>query len=101
MYSEINKVETAGNIFKNSVPREKVTQSFLTMAGYYAVRVGRVPGVYRTWDACKGQTHRFPGAVFKRFDNPWSAAKFVAATVKPPTTQRGLASFFKRIDPPK
>jgi viroplasmin and RNaseH domain-containing protein len=77
------------------------SHTIFDMPGYYAVRVGRVPGVYRTWDACKAQTHRFPGAVFKRFDNPWSAAKFVAATVKPPTTQRGLASFFKRVVPPK
>ena len=83
------------------VETNDISHTTFDMPGYYAVRVGRVPGVYRTWDACKSQTNRFPGAVFKRCDNPWSAAKFVAATVKPPTTQRGLASFFKRIDPPK
>ena len=63
------------------------------MSGYYAVRVGRVPGIYRTWQACKTQVHRFPKAVFKRFDNPWSADKFIAGT-KAPTKQLCIKAFF-------
>jgi ribonuclease HI len=34
----------------------------------YAVRVGRVPGIYPNWDACKEQVNGYPGAVFKKFD---------------------------------
>ncbi|KAJ2712077.1 hypothetical protein H4R19_002940 [Coemansia spiralis] len=34
---------------------------------YYAVRVGRRPGVYHTWAECKAATDQFPGAVFKKF----------------------------------
>lgn len=33
----------------------------------YAVRKGRVPGIYFTWDDCKAQTDGFPGAKFKSF----------------------------------
>ena len=28
---------------------------------YYAVKQGKVPGIYRTWDACKAQVHGYPG----------------------------------------
>jgi len=33
----------------------------------YAVHKGRAPGVYRTWDLCKAQVDRFPGARYQRF----------------------------------
>ena len=35
----------------------------------YAVRVGRVPGIYHSWGECKDQVHGYPGAVFKKFDS--------------------------------
>ena len=34
---------------------------------YYAVRVGKVPGVYQTWDECKKNVHGFPAAEYKSF----------------------------------
>lgn len=34
---------------------------------YYAVKVGKTPGIYRTWEECKDNTHGYPGAVFKSF----------------------------------
>ncbi|KAJ2768390.1 hypothetical protein IWQ56_002292 [Coemansia nantahalensis] len=43
---------------------------------YYAVRVGRRPGVYRTWAECKAQTERFPGAVHKKFPRLADAQAF-------------------------
>ncbi|XP_072107265.1 ribonuclease H1 [Mobula birostris] len=42
---------------------------------YYAVRAGRNPGVYGTWDECKKQVDRFPNAIFKKFateDEAWA-----------------------------
>ncbi|XP_059837969.1 ribonuclease H1 [Hypanus sabinus] len=42
---------------------------------YYAVRAGRNPGVYETWDECKKQVDRFPNAIFKKFateDDAWA-----------------------------
>ncbi len=37
------------------------------MAKYYAVRVGRHPGIYRTWGKCKSEVSRYKGAEFKAF----------------------------------
>ena len=38
------------------------------MAKYYAVRVGRTPGIYQTWSDCLKQTQKFSGAVYKSFE---------------------------------
>lgn len=35
----------------------------------YAVRVGKVPGLYKTWDECKDSVHGYPGAVYKKFND--------------------------------
>lgn len=38
------------------------------MAGkYYAVRQGKTPGIYRTWDECKAEVHGFKNAEYKSF----------------------------------
>lgn len=34
---------------------------------YYAVKVGRVPGIYLSWDECKKQVIGHPGALYKSF----------------------------------
>ncbi|MBQ6845049.1 MAG: ribonuclease H family protein [Agathobacter sp.] len=44
---------------------------------YYAVRVGKTPGIYLTWDDCKAMTHGFPGAVFKSFTSLHEAEAFL------------------------
>ena len=36
---------------------------------YYAVRIGRNPGIYHTWDECKRETMGFKGASFKKFSS--------------------------------
>lgn len=41
---------------------------------FYAVRRGRTPGVYRTWDECQAQTDKFPGAQYKKFLS-WDSAE--------------------------
>lgn len=44
---------------------------------YYAVRKGRVPGIYETWESCRRQVIRFPGAEYKSFENKEDAEKFM------------------------
>lgn len=39
------------------------------MKKYYAVRIGRVPGIYETWNECKAQVHGFASASYKSFTN--------------------------------
>ena len=34
---------------------------------YYAVRVGKTPGIYTDWETCKNQVEGFPKAVYKGF----------------------------------
>lgn len=44
---------------------------------YYAVRVGRTPGIYLTWDECKSMTSGYPGAIFKSFKSLQEAEAFI------------------------
>ena len=44
---------------------------------YYAVRIGKKPGIYTTWAACQEQVHGFPGAQFKKFDTQEEAQHFI------------------------
>ena len=44
---------------------------------YYAVRQGRVPGVYTTWADCEKQVKGFGGAIYKSFPTESEARVFV------------------------
>lgn len=47
------------------------------MKKYYAVRVGRVPGIYETWEECKEQVMGYSGAEFKSFQAYNDAVLFI------------------------
>jgi ribonuclease HI len=44
---------------------------------FYAVRNGRKPGLYRTWDDCLDQIRGFPNNQFKKFTNKKDAENYV------------------------
>jgi ribonuclease HI len=44
---------------------------------WYAVKKGRIPGVYRTWSECQSQTNGFSCALFKSFHTEAKARTFV------------------------
>lgn len=44
---------------------------------YYAVVVGRQPGVYTNWSEAEKQVKGFPGAIFKSFPNEEQATAFI------------------------
>ena len=44
---------------------------------YYAVRIGKTPGIYLNWDDCKAVTAGYPGAVYKSFTNRQDAETFL------------------------
>lgn len=46
---------------------------------YYAVKIGKNPGIYRTWDECKAQVDGYPGAQYKKFNNEEEALDFIGA----------------------
>ncbi|WP_081658515.1 RNase H1/viroplasmin domain-containing protein [Sporomusa ovata] len=37
------------------------------MQHFYAVKTGRVPGIYRIWGECKEQVDGYPKAAYKGF----------------------------------
>ena len=44
---------------------------------YYGVKVGRVPGVYETWNECEAQVKGFKGAEYKSFADKITALDYV------------------------
>lgn len=44
---------------------------------YYAVRIGRKPGIYKTWKDCQEQTDYFKGAEYKKFSTMDEAQKYM------------------------
>lgn len=47
---------------------------------FYAVKNGRKPGVYTTWEQCKAQVDGFSGATYKSFPSKEEAESFVGMT---------------------
>ncbi|MDD7462882.1 MAG: ribonuclease H family protein [Anaerococcus sp.] len=56
---------------------------------YYAVRKGKVPGIYTTWDECKTQVHGFKGAIYKSFKNIKDAENFMDPKEEKPSIEDG------------
>jgi len=49
---------------------------------FYAVRFGRIPGIYTCWESCKSQVAGFKGAIYKKFTNKEKANAFYKNTAK-------------------
>ena len=47
---------------------------------YYAVKKGKTPGIYLTWNDCKAQTDGYSGAIYKSFQSVEEAENFVRGT---------------------
>ena len=43
---------------------------------YYAVRIGKIPGVYRTWEECRENVSGFSGSIYKKFSSLEEALHF-------------------------
>lgn len=56
---------------------------------FYAVRRGRRPGVFLTWDECRAQVDRFPAARFKKFATEEEAWAFVTRASPGPGGPQG------------
>ncbi len=44
---------------------------------FYAVKKGKIPGIYRTWDECKKMVDGYPSAIYKSFPSREEAEAFV------------------------
>lgn len=58
---------------------------------FYAVKSGRIPGIYHTWDECKKQVDGFPGAQYKGFATEGEARSFITGAVEPSKVPSGSA----------
>ena len=54
---------------------------------YYAVKVGKTPGIYETWNECKAMVDGFSSAVYKSFTNRADAEAFLQGTQQSETDQ--------------
>lgn len=52
------------------------------MVKFYAVKKGRIPGIYHTWDECKKQVDGYSGAVYKSFSSLQEAKDFLVEKTK-------------------
>tara|TARA_R110001599_G_scaffold317392_1_gene526672 strand:+ start:82 stop:771 length:690 start_codon:yes stop_codon:yes gene_type:complete len=48
------------------------------MVKYYAVKSGKVPGIYLSWSECETQVKGFSGAVYKSFTSKKEAEEFIS-----------------------
>lgn len=49
---------------------------------YYAVKAGKVKGIYETWAQCKAEVHGYPGALFKSFTSLEEATHYMNDQVR-------------------
>lgn len=57
---------------------------------YYAVKIGKTPGIYMNWDDCKAQVEHYPGAQYKSFGTPNEAEKYISGDISAKTEQNDL-----------
>ena len=60
---------------------------------YYAVRVGRQPGIYSSWDECKAQVNGYPNAKYKSFTTLEAAKQVMAPEAKATTEQAECVAY--------
>ena len=44
---------------------------------FYAVKKGKKPGIYKSWNDCKNQVNKFPRAIHKSFKTLYEAIEFM------------------------
>lgn len=65
------------------------------MAKFYAVKMGRQPGIYLTWSEAEKQVKGFPNAKFKSFSTKEAAEHFLSGVPEQPVraSDNGLVAY--------
>lgn len=64
------------------------------MSKYYAVRKGKVAGIYRSWDDCKKQITGVSGAVYKSFKTQKEAEDYIAYEIPKIDTTKKIVEIY-------
>lgn len=93
-YSRCDVCKSEGCLFKTSFL--KAQENYISLLKYkdekqkkrrkntdrvYAVKVGRVPGIYHTWMECAAQIDGYPGAKYQAFAHEKDAHAYLSGTV--------------------
>lgn len=62
---------------------------------YYAVKVGRIPGIYQTWDEAKAQVNGYSGAIYKSFATLQEADEFMLGSIEQTNDNKKMNLFLK------
>ena len=68
--------EKAAELVAKEAERAKKAAESAKKETYYAVHVGRNPGVYTTWEECRAQIQGFSRAQYKKFNNADDANRY-------------------------
>ena len=55
---------------------------------FYAVKRGRITGIFHSWNECRNQVDKFSGAEFKKFSTNEEATNYLKETIPVPKTTR-------------
>lgn len=64
---------------------------------FYAVKQGKVPGIYRSWAECSAQVHGFSGAIYKSFPTLEEAKSFMG-NAEVSSNKKHEASYGKSVN---
>ncbi|MFW2491695.1 viroplasmin family protein [Clostridium chromiireducens] len=65
---------------------------------FYAVKKGKVPGIYATWGECSENVNGFPGAIYKGFATKKEAEEFIGASQQDSTGEEEIARVYSESD---
>lgn len=60
---------------------------------YYAVKEGRTPGIYYTWDDCKKMVDGYSGAKYKSFSTIQEAEEYISGKVFADSPENEITSY--------
>ena len=60
---------------------------------YYAVKNGRVPGIYNDWNSCKEQVDGYSGALYKSFTSRKQAEEYITGTENEHKIEEGTVAY--------
>jgi len=67
----------------------KMSSAAKKKTAFYAVRRGKVPGIYKSWPECQAQTNGFHNPKFKKFETEVEAQRFIDGDDSSASSKKG------------